>query len=109
MLSDLIGNSRQDARSQGLRQMIVVERHLCEREIGEIAARNCEDILAYRCPGPVAVRKVRAVDTSKTMVAWEADNDDGLPFDGPAQIKFVTDFEGEVLRITAPVFYKKET
>jgi len=108
MLSDLIGKSRKDAQSQGLRQLILVERHLCEREIGEKAAKNCEDILSFRCPGPVAVCNARAVETSRTMVAWEADDEEGLDFDGPAQIKFVTDFNGEVVRITAPVYYQKE-
>lgn len=114
MLSDLIGKSRKDARSQGLVQFILVERHLCERHIADIAARNVEDLLRYRVPGELRACNLRAVETSRTMVAWEADDHDEEQgqehlFTGPAAIKFVTDFQGEVVRITAPVYYQKET
>lgn len=104
----LIAKSRQDARSQGMRQFILIERHLCNREIGDVAERNVEDILRYRVPGELRIAELRAVETSRSMVAWEADNEGSLGLDGPAPIKFVTDFDGEVVRITAPVHYTKE-
>jgi hypothetical protein len=108
MLAKLIHKSRKDAHSQGLQQMILVERHLCEREIAETAARNVNDLLRYLVPGVLEAYNLRAVETSKTMVAWEAD-DCETPFfpDGPASIKFATNFEGRVVRITAPIYFKE--
>jgi hypothetical protein len=60
-------------------------------------------------PGELRLGELRAVETSRSMVAWEADEESALGLAGPSQIKFVTDFDGEVVRITAPVNYLKET
>lgn len=131
MLADLIERSRADARSQRLRQFIYVERHLCEREIGELVAETISDALYYLTGMRLEVSNLKAVETSRTMVAWEADAgrpdgifglpvgtsqpclftsaQPGLFSDLPctAAIKFATDFSGEIVRITSPIFYQR--
>lgn len=111
MLKQLIAKSRADARLLGMKQLILVERHLAEREIGRAV---CDNLLHYlRASGVLGgdneVIELTATDTTLHAVVWEAEvshEDAGQTsmFSNTRRYQFVTDFEGELVRIIRPLF-----
>ena len=111
-LMERIAKSRADARTQGMRQFIVVERHLAERELSEIVTGNLHHWLAANGrPGQDGeVLEIKVIETTKSMVVWELElaHEDAAQasmFDCTCHYQVVTDFEGELVRIVRP-FYR---
>ncbi len=112
MLAERIEKSRADARTQGLKQFVVVERFLAEKEIGEAVCANLRHYLAANGLNHPdnEVMSIEAIETTKSMVVWEMElsHEDGEQvsmFDSTRHYQVVTDFEGELVRIVRP-FYR---